>query len=96
MRSFFHYNLFGHPFFYVIIAIKKSHPDKIKHIFSFIQTPYPYTETNRPHFIESLTDLALVDGDPVGGGEPLVVFDVVDAVLQVAVALGQVHLQQVA
>ena len=41
------------------------------------------------------TCLPLVDGDPVGGGEPLVALDVVDAVLQVAIALGQVHLQQV-
>ena len=30
--------------------------------------------------------LFLVDGDPVGGCVPLVVLDVVDAVLQVAVA----------
>ena len=41
------------------------------------------------------TCLPLVDGDPVGGGEPLVALDVVDAVLQVPVALGQVHLQEV-
>ena len=41
---------------------------------------------------DSSTDLALVDGDPVGGLEPLVVLDVVDAVLQVAVALRQVDL----
>lgn len=38
----------------------------------------------------------LVDGDPVSGREPLVALDVVDAVLQVAVALGEVDLQQVA
>ena len=44
----------------------------------------------------SETDLSLVDGNPVGGGEPLVALDVVDAVLEVAEALGQVHLQQVA
>ena len=41
------------------------------------------------------TDLPLVDGDPVGGGEPLVALDVVDAVLEVAESLGQVYLQQV-
>ena len=40
--------------------------------------------------------LLLVDGDPVGGGEPLVSLDVGDAVLEVAVPLGQVHLEQVA
>lgn len=39
--------------------------------------------------------LPLVDGNPVRCSEPLVSFDVVDAVLQVAVAFGQVHLQQV-
>lgn len=43
----------------------------------------------------SQTDLPLIDGDPVGGGEPLVTLDVVDAVLEVAEALGQVHLEQV-
>lgn len=42
-----------------------------------------------------LTHLSLVDGDPVCRGEPLVALDVVDAVLQVAVAFCQVHLQQV-
>ena len=41
---------------------------------------------------DSSTDLALVDGDPVGGLEPLVILDVVDTVLQVAVALRQVDL----
>ena len=40
--------------------------------------------------------LSLIDCDPVCGGEPFVVFDVIDAVLEVAVALRQVHLQQVA
>lgn len=39
--------------------------------------------------------LSLVDGDPVCRGEPFVALDVVDSVLQVAVAFGQVHLQQV-
>ena len=38
----------------------------------------------------------LVDGDPVGWLEPAVVFDVVDAVAQVAVTFRQVDLQQVA
>lgn len=42
-----------------------------------------------------LTGLSLVDGDPVRRGEPLVALDVVDSVLQVAVALCQIHLQQV-
>ena len=41
---------------------------------------------------EGRFDLAMVDGDPVGGGEPLVVLHVVHAVLQVAVALGEVDL----
>uniref|UniRef100_A0A6B0UTZ9 Putative secreted protein n=1 Tax=Ixodes ricinus TaxID=34613 RepID=A0A6B0UTZ9_IXORI len=44
---------------------------------------------------EGSLHLLLVDGDPVGGGEPLVVLDVVDPVLEVAKALGQVHLKQV-
>lgn len=33
--------------------------------------------------------------DPVGGREPLVAFDVLHAVLQVAVAFGEIDLQQV-
>ena len=40
--------------------------------------------------------LLLVDGDPFGGREPLVALDVVDAVLKVAVALGQVDLEKIA
>lgn len=44
---------------------------------------------------EPPTCLSLVDGDPVCRGEPLVALDVVDAVLQVAVAFCQVNLQQV-
>lgn len=40
--------------------------------------------------------LFLVDCYPVCAHEPLVVLDVVDGVLEVAVPLGQVHLQQVA
>ena len=40
--------------------------------------------------------LLLVYRDPVCAGEPLVPLDVVDAVLEVAVALGQVNLEQVA
>lgn len=43
----------------------------------------------------SCTRLSLVDGDPVRRGEPLVALDVVDAVLQVAVAFRQIDLQQV-
>lgn len=39
--------------------------------------------------------LSFVDGDPVCCGEPFVALDVVDAVLQVAVTFGQIHLQQV-
>ena len=39
--------------------------------------------------------LSLVDCDPVCCGEPFVALDVVDAVLQVAVTFGQIHLQQV-
>lgn len=40
--------------------------------------------------------LLLIDGDPVSRLEPAMVFDVVDAVLQVAEALRQVHLEQIA
>lgn len=39
--------------------------------------------------------LSLIDGDPVRRGEPLVVFDVVDAILEVAVPFRQVDLKQV-
>ena len=45
---------------------------------------------------EGRLDLLLVDGYPVGEREPLVVLDVVDAVLQIAVAFGQVDLEQIA
>ena len=48
--------------------------------------------------IDGLTETAhplLVDCDPICGGEPLVVLDVVDSVFQVAVPLGQVDLKQV-
>lgn len=41
------------------------------------------------------TDLPLVDSYPVRRLEPLVSFDVVDRVLQIAVTLGQVDLQQI-
>jgi len=41
-------------------------------------------------------DLFLVDGDPVSGLEPAVVFNVVDAVPQVAETFRQVDLEQVA
>ncbi|TNN70345.1 hypothetical protein EYF80_019371 [Liparis tanakae] len=37
----------------------------------------------------------LPDGDPIGGGKPLVALDIVDSVPEVAEALGQVHLQQI-
>ena len=36
--------------------------------------------------------LLLVDGYPIGGEEPLVVFNVVHPVFQVSIALRQVHL----
>jgi hypothetical protein len=41
-------------------------------------------------------DLFLVDGDPFGRREPLVALDVVDAIFQVAEALRQVDLEQIA
>lgn len=37
--------------------------------------------------------LPLVDGDPVSCGKPLVVLDVIDPILEVPKALGEVHLQ---
>ena len=37
----------------------------------------------------------LVDCDPICCGKPFVVLDIVDSVFQVAVPLGEVHLQQV-
>lgn len=37
----------------------------------------------------------MVDGDPVGRGKPLVVLDVIDPVLEVPKAFGEVHLQKV-
>lgn len=39
--------------------------------------------------------LAFVDDEPIGGGEPLVIFDVVNAVFEVAVAFRQIHLEQI-
>jgi len=45
---------------------------------------------------ERRLDFLLEDRNPVGGGEPLLVLNIIDARLQIAVALGQVHLQQVA
>lgn len=39
--------------------------------------------------------LPLVDGDPIGGGKPLVTLDIIDSVPEVAEALGQVHLKQI-
>lgn len=39
--------------------------------------------------------LSLIDGDPIRRSEPFVVFDVVDAILEVAVPLGQVDLKQI-
>ena len=42
---------------------------------------------------EGRLDLLLVDGYPVGGGEPFVVLDVIDAVLQVAESFGQIDLE---
>lgn len=40
-------------------------------------------------------DLLLQDGDPVDAAEPAMFFDVVDAILQIAVTLAEVNLQQV-
>ena len=37
----------------------------------------------------------LVDCDPICCGKPFVVLDIVDSVFQVAVPLGEVHLQKV-
>lgn len=39
--------------------------------------------------------LPLVDGNPVGGGKPLVALDIVYSIPEIAEALGQVHLQQI-
>ncbi len=39
--------------------------------------------------------LSLIDGYPIRGGKPFVVFDIIDTIPQVSVALGQVHLQQI-
>lgn len=39
--------------------------------------------------------LPLVDGDPVSCGKPLVVLDIVDPILEIPEAFGEVHLQQV-
>lgn len=39
--------------------------------------------------------LSLIDGDPICRGKPFVVFDVIDAVLEVAIPLRQVHLKQI-
>ena len=40
------------------------------------------------------TNLLLVDSDPLCGGEPFVVLNVIDSVLEVAISLGKVHLEQ--
>lgn len=39
--------------------------------------------------------LALVNGDPIDGGEPFVVLDVRNSIFQVAKAFGQINLEQV-
>lgn len=39
------------------------------------------------------TYLPLIDGNPVGGRKPFVVFDVVDTIFQVAIAFGEIHLE---
>jgi hypothetical protein len=39
--------------------------------------------------------LSLTDGNPVSHGKPLVVLDVIDPVLEVPKALGEIHLQKV-
>lgn len=50
---------------------------------------------DRRHASAPLTRLSLIDGDPVRCGEPLVALDVVNSVLQVAVAFCEINLQQV-
>lgn len=42
--------------------------------------------------VHTHTYLLLIDGDPVGGGKPLVSLDVIDSVLEVPVAFREVHL----
>lgn len=43
----------------------------------------------------AMSYLSLVDGDPVSGGKPLVSFDIIDSIPEVAKALGQIHLKQI-
>lgn len=45
--------------------------------------------------MHAVSCLLLVDGDPVSGRKPLVILDVVDAILQVSKSLGQIYLQKV-
>lgn len=40
--------------------------------------------------------LLLVNSNPIGGGEPLVVLDVIDSILEVAISLGEVNLEKIA
>ena len=39
--------------------------------------------------------LFLVDGNPISGGKPLVIFDIINSILQVPISLSQVDLQQI-
>lgn len=39
--------------------------------------------------------LSLIDGYPIRCGKPFVVFDIIDAIPEVAIPLGQVHLKQI-
>lgn len=63
---------------------------------SFFQTPdYVYIYVHIPIAWKLTSYLPLVDGNPVGGGKPLVALDIIDSIPEVAKALGQVHLQQI-
>lgn len=63
---------------------------------SFFQTPdYVYIYVHIPITWKLTSYLPLVDGNPVGGGKPLVALDIIDSIPEVAKALGQVHLQQI-
>lgn len=63
---------------------------------SFFQTPdCVYIYVHIPIAWKLASYLPLVDGNPVGGGKPLVALDIIDSIPEVAKALGQVHLQQI-
>lgn len=79
--------------------VKANHLNELAEGFISNSTRSDYVRPNRSastvRACTATTCLPLVDGYPVRCGEPLVALYVVDAVLQVAIALGQVHLQQV-